>query len=221
MFLGHFGVSMALKGTEKNASLGVLFLGVQFVDFVSPILGLMGIEKVNIVPNFTASTHLEMVYYPYSHSLVAAFFWALGAYLVFRYLLPSNTGNPHRVALVVAIAVASHWFVDLLVHTPDLPLFTDSSTKVGFGLWNYQHASYLAEVLFLALGLLIYLKSTQGSTRVGKYGMIIFVGILVIMSIYFIYGPPPVHSIEVMGISLMITYLIISMVAFRLDKKRN
>ena len=68
MFMGHFAVSLSLKGVEKNASLGVLFLGVQFVDLVMTPLVLAGVEKFNIVPNFTESTHMELVYYPYTHS---------------------------------------------------------------------------------------------------------------------------------------------------------
>jgi len=42
----------------------------------------------------------------------------------------------NSVALVVALAVFSHWLFDLIVHTPDLPLWSDASPKLGFGLWN-------------------------------------------------------------------------------------
>lgn len=220
MFMGHFGVSLALKGVEKNASLGVLFLGVQFVDLVMTPLVLLGIERFEIVPNFTASTHMKLVYYPYTHSLLAAFLWAIAAYLLFRFALPSKTGNASRVALVVAISVASHWFLDLIVHTPDLPLWTDNSPKVGFGLWNNAPVTYGLEILLLLVGLVVYMKSTESKTKAGRYSMPVFVGVLVLLAIFFVFGPPPEEGIAALTISLFVLYLILSGIAFWLDRKR-
>lgn len=34
MFVGHYAISLALKGAEKKASLGMLFLAVQFIDIL-------------------------------------------------------------------------------------------------------------------------------------------------------------------------------------------
>ena len=34
MFVGHYAASFALKSFEKRASLGILFLAVQFVDIL-------------------------------------------------------------------------------------------------------------------------------------------------------------------------------------------
>ncbi len=219
--MGHFGASLALKGYEKNASLGVLFLGVQFVDLIMTPLVLLGIERFNIVPNYTASTHIELVYYPYTHSLLSAFVWAFIAYLAFRFLILKESRNRNRIALVVAVAVASHWFFDLIVHTPDLPLLTDSSLKVGFGLWNNAPATYILETVLLAAGLFIYLKSTKVASKGGKFGMIIFVGVLILFSINFVFGPPPEFGIAVMTIFLFVFYIILSSIAFWLDRKRS
>ena len=65
----------------------------------------------------------------------------------------------------------SHWFLDLLVHTPDLPLWSDTSTKLGFGLWNSAIATYTLEAAFLAVGLWMYPRSTMASGATGRYGM--------------------------------------------------
>ena len=72
MFVGHYAASLALKSVEKKASLGMLFLAVQFVDILFFPLVLLGVERMNIIENYTASTHFELVYMPYSHSLLAA-----------------------------------------------------------------------------------------------------------------------------------------------------
>ena len=75
MFVGHYAASLALKKFEKRASLGVLFLAVQFVDILFFPFVLLGIERVNIVENFTQSTHFELEYMPYTHSLLASLLW--------------------------------------------------------------------------------------------------------------------------------------------------
>ena len=44
------------------------------------------------------------------------------AYGLFRWVIVKK----NSVAIVVALAVISHWVFDLVVHTPDLPLFPSS-----------------------------------------------------------------------------------------------
>ncbi len=141
MFVGHYAASLALKKFEKRASLGVLFLAVQFVDILFFPFVLLGIERVNIVENFTQSTHFELEYMPYTHSLLASLLWAGAAYVVFRWVIVKK----NSVALVVALAVFSHWLFDLIVHTPDLPLWSDTSLKLGLGLWNNAIATFALE----------------------------------------------------------------------------
>lgn len=64
MFVGHYAVGLALKKVDKRASLGILFLAIQFVDILFFPFVLVGIERVNIVKNFTPSTHFELEYMP-------------------------------------------------------------------------------------------------------------------------------------------------------------
>jgi hypothetical protein len=64
MFVGHYAASLALKNVEKQVSLGLLFLAVQFVDILFFPFVLMGIERINIVENFTQSTQFELEYMP-------------------------------------------------------------------------------------------------------------------------------------------------------------
>jgi len=51
-------------------------------------------------------------------------------------------------------AVLSHWFLDVIVHIPDLPLTPFGDFKVGMGLWNYDH--HIAGKYYLFLRLLCY-----------------------------------------------------------------
>jgi membrane-bound metal-dependent hydrolase YbcI (DUF457 family) len=178
---------------------------------------LLGIERMNIVPNLTQSTHFELEYMPYTHSLVGSVFLAAVAYVVFRWLLVRK----QSVAFVVALAVLSHWLLDLIVHTPDLPLWTDDSIKFGFGLWNNAAAAYALEAILLTGALWLYLRATQASSALGKYGMVVFVGVLLLINIVNIYGPPPQGGKLEMAISAMAAYFLFAAVAFWLDKKRD
>ena len=217
MFVGHYAASLALKKFEKRASLGILFLAVQFVDILFFPFVLLGIERINIIENFTQSTHFELEYMPYTHSLVASLFWAGIAYAVFRWVFIKNKS----VALVIALAVFSHWLLDLLVHTPDLPLWSDASTKLGLGLWNNAIIVFTLEALLLLGALWLYLRSTTASTTVGKYGMGIFVIFLILVNIMNIFGPLMDDSKVNLAISALAAYFIFAGVAFWLDKKRT
>ena len=217
MFVGHYAASLALKRFEKRASLGVLFLAVQLVDIVFFPLVLLGIERLNIVENFTQSTHFELEYMPFTHSLVAFLIWAGLAYTFFRWVVVKS----NSVAIVVALAVMSHWLLDVVVHTPDMPLWSDASLKLGLGLWNNAIATYLLEAALLVAGLWLYLRSTSATSRTGKYGMGVFVVVLLLVNIVNIFGPLQGDSKVVLALTGVASYLVFAAVAFWLDPKRS
>lgn len=221
MFVGHYAASLALKRIDKNASLGMLFLAVQFVDILFFPLVLMGIEHFTIVQNYTPSTHFELDFMPYTHSLLSSFLLAVGVYIVFRFIPSKETAKKNKTAIVMAVAVLSHWFFDLIVHTPDLPLLGNNSAKLGFGLWNSAIATYSLETILLLAGLGVYLKSTKATTPVGKYGMILLVVLMLAINANNIFGPPFGADVITMSISAIVMYFTFAGVAFWLDRKRN
>src|SRR5206468_3495253 len=58
--------------------------------------------------------------------------------------------------LIVAVAVFSHWILDLIAHPHDLPIY-DNAAQVGFGLWNYRDPEFAVEIGLLAVGIVLYL----------------------------------------------------------------
>src|SRR5437899_8983271 len=120
MFVGHYGISFAAKRLDKTIPLWVLFLAVQLLDLGWGVFVPLGIEKVRIVPGITASNPLDLYYMPYTHSLVAALAWSGFAFLCAK-VFGSASLRAGRSALFLALAVLSHWLLDLLVHRPDLP----------------------------------------------------------------------------------------------------
>jgi len=62
--------------------------------------------------------------------------------------------------------VLSHWFLDVIVHIPVLPLTLFGDFKVGMGLWNYKVITILLESIIFFGGVYIYAKSARKpSTR--------------------------------------------------------
>ena len=117
MFIGHYAVCFAIKRYEKKASLGRLFLAVQLLDLVFFSLVLAGIEKFSLQEHYLAASHIKLDYFPWSHSLVAALLWALAVYCVFMYLMPIRGSRANKVAILMAVAVFSHWVLDYFVQT--------------------------------------------------------------------------------------------------------
>src|SRR5262249_2739099 len=116
LFVGHYGVGFAGKKNAPSTPLWMLFLAVQLLDVIWAPLVLLGIEKLSIVPGITKSNALFLYYMPYTHSLVAAVLWSAVAFVVYRFFAGREK---EREALVVAVAVFSHWVLDFLVHRPD------------------------------------------------------------------------------------------------------
>jgi membrane-bound metal-dependent hydrolase YbcI (DUF457 family) len=135
MFLGHFAVAFAAKREAPETSLGMLFVAAQLPDVLWPMLVLAGVEKVRIDPGNTAVTPLDFVSYPYSHSLLFDLLWA--ALFALGYLA---VARGRRAAVVIALAVISHWVLDAASHRPDVPVLPHGP-YVGLGLWNSRPAS--------------------------------------------------------------------------------
>lgn len=220
MFIGHYGIGLALKKTDKLLSLGWLFIAVQLPDLIFSVALLTGIEKINIIAGTNSLTSVEYAFVPYSHSLIATLLWA-GLVAVICLIIPLKSDLPRRrTALVMAVAVLSHFFLDVIVHNPDLDLLGNGVYKIGLGLWNYPFVSYTFEALLLFIGLWVYLRSTKGKSFSGKYGMPILCVILLIMNAYNVFGPTPT-STEFFAIRMLAALVFTSVVAFWLDRKRS
>jgi hypothetical protein len=221
MYFGHYGVGLTFKKFNKRLSIGWLFLAVQFVDILAMVLFLLGIERANVVPGFAASSSIEYVYFPFSHSLVAFLVWTAVFYVIFRLVRVKPDLKKSRVAVVMALGVLSHFVLDVVVHTPDMSILGGDSFKMGLGLWNYHPAiNYIVEGAVLLVGLFLYLKTTKGSTFIGKYGVIFLVAILFGLNAVFMTGQPPPDLRVLAGLYLTINVSII-LSAFWLDKKRK
>jgi len=210
MFVGHYGVSYAAKRAAPALPLWVLFLAVQWLDVVWSPLVLLGIEKVRIVPGFTATNPLDLYYMPYTHSLVAALLWSAAILLIYRLVVRS--AGLRGAAIILGLAVFSHWVLDLIVHVPDLPLY-DNTAKVGFGLWNYRAIAFGLEAACLFGGMWLYLRTAP----VRRLPMVIFGLVMLGVQAYIFFGPPPASGSSIAW-TAMVAYAAFALVAARLER---
>jgi hypothetical protein len=171
MFIGHFALGFAAKRLVPQVQLAALFGAAQLADLLWPVLLATGIEQVRIDPGNTASTPLDFVSYPYSHSLVTLIVWGI----VFGYAMSSSASSaspPQKktVFWVILALVVSHWLLDFVTHRPDLPLYP-GGPKFGLGLWNFPVFEKAVEIALYAIGLWIYLRATTARDGTGRWAL--------------------------------------------------
>jgi hypothetical protein len=214
LFIGHYAVGFAAKRFAPRASLGLLIAAPTLLDLLWPIFVLTGLEEVWIAPGNTRFTPLDFVSYPISHSLVAAIAWAtIFAVLYFWF------SNYWRGSVVVWIGVASHWILDLIVHTKDLPLYA-GGPKFGFGLWNHPKATVAIEVLMYAFSIWIYQRLTRAKDWKGNWGFWAFVVVLAAFYVANIFAGPP-KSVKVLAIGAIVFGSLLVVWAWWFDSHRE
>lgn len=221
MFVGHYGVSFAAKKPAPRLSLGALFLAVQLLDILFAIFVLLGVEKLRIVPGFTAFNPYDLYWMPYSHSLLAALIWSALTTLVALAALRHLRSRDKRIAAgLLGAAVFSHFLLDLPMHTPDLPLGLDAaSPKIGLGLWNHPVLSLAAELLVLGVGIAIYLRATRARSRAAAMRTWVFGGLLVALTLATPLFPPP-PSDRAFAVQALVLYGLLAAAAEWIDRGR-
>jgi hypothetical protein len=218
MFVGHYSVSFALNNRRDRIPLWVLFIAVQLVDILWAIFILLGIEKVRIVPGITATSPLDLYYMPYTHSLLGAIGWSGVAFVSYRLAAGSKASNSS--ALIVALAVFSHWILDLIVHRPDLSIYGDT-LKVGLGLWDYKYLAFVLEMSILVVGIMLYVKRNKGISRGRRYGMLTFGSFMILIQSMGTFMGRPISSDRTIATTNLVLYILFAGVAFLLERQRK
>lgn len=215
MFIGHFAVALASKKVAPRVSLGTLVIAAAFLDVVWPVLVLLGIEHFRIVPGFTAVNPFDFAYYPWSHSLLMTWVWAVAFALVYVALKGDRAGG-----IWVGIVVASHWLLDFISHRPDMPLYPGGGERLGLSLWNSLPATFAVEGAMFALAIVLYVRSTRARDRVGTIAWWAFVALLLALYIPGPWSPPPPNE-NVVAIMGIIALAIFGPWAYWIDRHRE
>ena len=206
MFAGHVGAALLVGRAERRVNIGMFVFAALLLDVVLWLFILLGWESVAIPADF-AETHQAHFDFPYSHGLVASVAWSilLGAGVA---LAAATRSGRLRIAVLIAIAVFSHWLLDALVHVPEMPLAGEGSAKVGLGLWQHLPIALGVEALIVVAGLWAFLAGTS-LVRWRKIALVTSALLLLVFTIAGMTVAPPPPSPIAMAASSLVTLLVV------------
>jgi len=212
MLVGHYSASFVGKAAAPGVPIWVLLLAAQLVDVFWAVFVLVGVERVHLDPALPSNPMvLESI--PYTHSLLGAVLWAGAAgFVVAR--LPA-LGGTRWAGIVVALVVASHWALDLLVHRPDLTLW-GAPPKLGMGLWDVPWLAYGIELVLVAGSAAFYARRAQLSSRARRGLAIVAAGLLVLQAAAAL-GPVPATAAE-LALSAAAVYAGVAYAGLRMER---
>lgn len=124
-------------------------------------------------------------------------------------------------SLAMAVAVLSHWFLGLIVHTLRLATGRRQYPQTGVRIVEQRRSDIWVGGASISWGLWLYLRSTKGETMVGRYGMIVYVVVLLLVNAFNIFGPLTDDSIAAGAITALVFYFLFAGIAYWLDGKRG
>jgi hypothetical protein len=175
MYIAHFGPALAVAARREAPSLAILCVAAQLADLCFFTFSLIGLENFRIVPGITKMMPLDLYDMPLSHSLLGTTIIAI----LFGILMGIRAPAVHRnqAAVIVGCVVLSHWFLDVIVHRPDMTLI-GGPPLLGLGLWNYPLIAMPLELLIFTGGLALYLKGTRAVGSRTPAPIIIFMSVM-------------------------------------------
>ena len=214
MFIGHFAVGFAAKKVAPRTSLLWLLAASQLADVLWPWFLLLGWEHVRIDRTATRYTPLDFYDYPWSHSLAALLVWATTFAFLYWLVTRYRAG-----AVMIWIAVLSHWVLDWATHRPDMEIWP-GGPRYGFGLWNSIPATMLVEIAIYTAGVGLYLRATRARNRVGHYGCAAYVVLLLAIYVMNSFSPPPPSVSSIVG-TAVIAIPILLLIPWWFDRNRE
>lgn len=141
MYAGHFAAAYAIRSRVPAAPLFALLIAIGVGDSIHGVLVLAGVERTEFAPHLGSGFILHFA--DWSHSLGMTLIWSMAFGALFW-------GRGKAVALACAVAVFSHYVLDLVMHDPDLALYPHSPIRHGLGVWNrWPIGSWFFELAFV------------------------------------------------------------------------
>lgn len=182
----------------------MLFIAAQLVDWAFFLFVMVGIESMRITPGISVMSPMDLYHMPYTHSLLGSAVWAAGFGAVIF------VASRNRIAAIIgALVVLSHWFIDLLVHVPDLTV-AGNPPKLGFGLWNYPAIEMPLELVLTFGALWLYARKAQPKTA----PLMTLAAIMLALQLFNWFGP--VAAKVTLGTSLLalFAYALVTLVSY-------
>lgn len=191
MFIGHYAVGFAAKRLAPKASLAWFVAGAAMLDLLFPLFVILGWESARFVPAETPFLRISLDHYPWTHSLLMAVVWSA----LFALLCWAVT-RARAAAVVAGATVFSHWVLDFVTHSPDMPLLPGGAERVGLGLWHSTAGTIAVEALLFVAGVWIYAKATRARDGIGRWvwwGLVAFLALAYAGSLFASAPPKPME----------------------------
>lgn len=130
--INHAATALIIKKVFRDVPIIWILISVQFMELLWVFLNYGGIEKTTTDKYVKYVGNIHLSYIPFSHSIVTMSGVAIAAWLIIsKWLGLSDVG------LAVGLGIASHLFLDLITHSPDIAIapFIDEP-KFGLGLYS-------------------------------------------------------------------------------------
>lgn len=173
MFTGHYAPAFVVKSRFPHAPLWQLFLAAQAIDILFFVLVPCNLERMTLDHARPSLLALRIEQMHWSHSLAATAAYA-GLFIIW-----GVWAKKREIGTALGLTALSHWFLDALVHTPDVPIAPGLDWKVGLRLWEYRFVAWGVEIALVALCGAVLWRQWVGQKR-AKY-LLGFVAFLILV----------------------------------------
>jgi hypothetical protein len=210
MLAGHYAAAFVGKAAQPNLPWWVLCMAAQLVDIIHCVLLLVGRERSTL--DFTLpSNPLVIQHVPYTHSLVGNALWALLSGVIAYALF-----DTFKAGITVGLVVLSHWFLDLLMHRPDLTIY-GRPPRFGLGLWNAPKIASGVELGTIVLSVILYIGVVRPRPQALRVALTLAL-FFIVVQLYSMFAPPPAN-IHAIALSLLAFLVLTVALAAWLDKR--
>ncbi|MFN7397701.1 MAG: hypothetical protein ACK5SX_01240 [Sandaracinobacter sp.] len=214
MFVGHYAPAVVVAAHPKAPPAWLLFVAVQFVDYLFFLAVFPGWERAPFDPAAPSALPFALDA-PWTHSLLGsaglAMLFGAGA------ALAAPAGRKLAWGVMAGLVVLSHWALDWLVHRPDLPL-VPGAEPLGLGLWYRPWIAWPLEIGLLAAATWVFARAVPSRAR-AAWALTAFMVAVQLISRTLL---PPATEITDMAPSALIAYtLFAALAAWALRKPKT
>ncbi len=211
MFIGHFAPAfVAAAVSPERPRLGTFFVAAQLVDWGFFTFALVGIEAMRVDPAASAMVPFDLHHMPYTHSLIGTGIWAAALFGIVAIWQRSL-----MLALLAGLVAASHWFLDWLVHVPDLTI-DGTPPKLGLGLWDYPWIAIPLELGLIAGAFVFYLRRTRGPAG----PPIVLAGVMLLFQMVNWFAPHPESAGPFLYLQALLAFAVLTALAAWVGENR-
>jgi membrane-bound metal-dependent hydrolase YbcI (DUF457 family) len=218
MFVGHYAAGLAIKSAYPKFNLGWVLFNVQALDFLNAGLSIAGIETAKMVEGAPA-TDPYILHYPISHSLAGAVVFSAVSAGLYWALTNRRVSDAKVGALIVGVAVSSHFFLDVFTHHA-LPLAPGSSVMLGLGIGQYVLPTIALELSLLLAAAILYWRRVR-STWLGDLTLLAFIAIIAAPFLSLLSNPPPVEPSISASMTALSIFTVFAALGALMDWFRN